>query len=168
MSQRFIVLTSAAVLCGFATSTAAQPAPVIRPEHPDLRKMIDDGAERSATFQNLIARLEATSLVVYIRFDRCAGGVAACTRIAAPQDATRRLLIVLDKFGRGPSDLIALLAHELQHAIEIAEAPHVVDEASFRHFYATTGLRHSAGYETAAALHVTRTVASELANRRRR
>jgi hypothetical protein len=167
MSQHS-VLASAAVLFCLATTTAAQPVGAVRPEHPDLRKMIDDGVDRSATFENLVVRLDATSLVVYVRFGRCAGAVAACTHLVASQGTTPRLLIVLDRFGRTRSDLIALVAHELQHALEIAEALYVVDLPSFHHFYTTTGRRGMDGYETDAAIRVARTVASELAKRRRR
>lgn len=161
MSQRLIALAAVAVLGGFTTSSHAHAAGAIRPEHADVTKLINEGTRRSATFKGLIERLNATGLVVYVRFAACPGAVA-CTRFVAPQGATRRVLVVLDRFGRGPSDLIVLLAHELQHALEIADSPQVVDEASFRHFYATTGLWHGAGYETAAAIHVARTVGSEL------
>lgn len=165
MSQQS-VLASAALLCCLATTAAAQTVGAVRPEHPDLRKMIDDGIDRSATFRTLVDRLKARSLIVYVRFDRCPGGVAACTRFVTPQGTTRRLLIVLDRFGRAPSQLIALLAHELQHAVEIADAPNVIDLPSFHHFYATTGRRVSAGYETDKAIRVARIVAAELAKRR--
>ena len=165
MSQQ-PVLASAALLCCLATTAAAQTAGAVRPEHPDLRKMIDAGIDRSATFRTLVDRLNAGSLVVYVRFDRCPRAVAACTRFVTPQGTTRRLLIVLDRFGRAPWQLIALLAHELQHALEIAGAPDVVDLPSFHHLYATTGRRVSAGYETDAAIRVARIVAAELAERR--
>jgi hypothetical protein len=165
MSQQS-VLALAALLCCLAPAAAGQSIGAVRPEHPDLRKMIEEGLDRSATFRTLVDQLNASSMVVYVRFGRCTGAVAACTRFVTPQGTTRRLLIVLDRFGRAPWQLIALLAHELQHALEIAEAPNVVDLPSFHHFYATTGLRVSAGYETDAAIRVARIVASELAKRR--
>jgi hypothetical protein len=151
----------------FAERTAAQPIGVLRPEEPELRKTIEEGVRQSATFENLVNRLNRNRLVVYIRFDRCAGGVAACTRLVAPRDTTRQLLIVLDRFGRSPRDLTALLAHELQHALEIAEAPTVTDGASLERLYSTTGLHFREGYETEAAIRVGRAVTDELSKRRR-
>lgn len=168
MSQQLLTVASVAILSSFPMTAVAQPGTAIRPEHPDLQQLIDDGGRRSATFQGLIARLDATAIIVYVRFDRCGGGVAACTRVAASHRNTRRLLIVLDRFGRGPSALIALLAHELQHAIELSEAPQVVDETSLRLFCATSGWQSREGCETAEALRVGRAVASEMATRRSR
>lgn len=163
MPHRFIVFGM--VLCGLVPSSYAQSVGAVRPEHADVREMIAEGAARSATFKGLIERLNGTGLVVYIRFGPCAGGVAACTRLVARQGDTRRLLIAVDRFGRAPWDLITLLAHELQHALEIAEQPTIVDGASFRQFYAANGRRHSAGYETAAAIAVAQAVSSELWDR---
>jgi len=165
MSQRFIALASVAFLSCVVETTSAQPAGALRPEHPELKKMIETGSRESPTFRHLVEQLDATSLVVYLRFNPCGGAVAACLRFVAPQGSTRRVLIVLDRFGRSRSDLIALLAHELQHALEIAAAPQVIDDASFRDFYESTGLHASAGYETTAATRTTRLVASELSER---
>lgn len=55
-----------------------------------------------------------------------------------------------------PAMLIALLAHELQHAAEVARASWVVDEASFAELYDRIGTRSCTRqshpcYETAAA-----------------
>lgn len=162
MLSRFIVLASVAFLSCIAATTSAQSTGALRPEHPELKKMIEAGSQQSPTFRHLVEQLDATSLIVYLRFNSCGGAVAACLRFVAPQGTTRRALIVLDRFGRSPSDLIALLAHELQHALEIADAPHVVDEWSFRDFYGSRGRRLSEAYETTAATRTTRLVASEL------
>jgi hypothetical protein len=165
MSQRFIALASVAFLSCVVETASAQSAGALRPEHPELKKMIETGSQQSPTFRHLVEQLDATSLVVYLRFNPCGGAVAACLRFVAPQGSARRVLIVLDRFGRSRSDLIALLAHELQHALEIAEAPQVVDDASFRDFYESSGLHVSAGYETTAATRTTRLVVSELSQR---
>ena len=164
MSPTVLGVALALVSC-VAARTAAQPIEVLRPEDPELRKLIEEGVTRSPTFRELFTRLNRTSVVVYIRFDRCAGAVAACTRPVASRGSTRQLLIVLDRFGRSPWDLIALLAHELQHAVEIAEAIGVIDAKSLEQFYSTAGRRYREGYETDVAIRVGRTVASELAKR---
>jgi hypothetical protein len=173
--QSIVVALVASLFCPIATA-ASQPIGALRPEVQDLRKTIQEGIDGSPTFRRLLERLNASNLVVYVRFGRCAGAVAGCTHLIAHQGTARRLLIVLDRFGRSPWDLVALLAHELQHALEIADAASVVDVPSLRHLYATTGRRVYAttgrrgeeGYETDAAIRVARTVTSELAKRRRR
>ena len=159
----------AAIAAAGADTVAAQSgSPAVRPEDAGIRALIASGMERSATFSDLNARLEKGDVIVYVRFSRCAGGVAACLVWTSARADTRRLLIKVDRFGRSPNELTALLAHELQHALEIAEAPDVIDLPSFRHFYMSTGRPAIEGYETDAAIRVARTVASELANRRPR
>jgi hypothetical protein len=51
-------------------------------------------------------------------------------------------------------DLIAILGHELQHAVEIADAPTVVDQASMAAFYDAIGARREgrATFDTADAV----------------
>lgn len=166
MSKQSIGLASAVLLFCLAATTAAQPIGALRPEGRDVRKMIEEAVRQSATFQNVSERLNATNVVVHVRFGRCPGAVAACTHFIGSQGTIRRLLIVLDRFGRSPWDLMALLAHELQHALEIAEAASVVDAPSFHHFYETTGRKVSEGYETEAAIRAGRAVASELTKHR--
>jgi hypothetical protein len=61
-----------------------------------------------------------------------------------------------------------LLAHELQHALEVAEAPDVIDPATLRAHYERIGYRSNAddrtpSFDTAAAIDVQRRVAAELA-----
>ena len=57
-----------------------------------------------------------------------------------------------------------MLGHELQHALEIAQAPGVQDEASMRRYYerAGAGRSHERGFETRAAQDAGRQVRLEL------
>jgi predicted ATPase len=61
---------------------------------------------------------------------------------------------------------IAMLAHELQHAVEIADTPSIVDEASLAREYARIGYRsrsaHGLAFDTKAAVEIGRRVAEEL------
>jgi len=118
------------------------------------------------TFRELSARLDTGDVVVYVRSSPCTGGVPACLIWATAGPCPRRLLIKLDRFGRSPDELTALLAHELQHANEVASAKDIIDLASFQKSFASRGRKNSAGYETEAAAAITRKVASELARSR--
>ena len=65
----------------------------------------------------------------------------------------------------GSNDSIALVGHELRHALEVAESPEVRDEASLIALYERIG-HHSAGthhYDTGAAQAAGRKVKAELA-----
>ena len=55
--------------------------------------------------------------------------------LASARSGSRRLLVNLDRFGKSESELVGLLAHELQHANEVAFAPEVRDAASFQEFF---------------------------------
>jgi hypothetical protein len=66
-----------------------------------------------------------------------------------------------------PRKRLAFLAHELQHALEIAESPGVVDADTMEAFYETVGFQtYTDGthreFETKAALAVQRLVEEEV------
>jgi hypothetical protein len=119
--------------------------------------------ERSATFRDLHSGLDGANVVVYVRFSPCTGGVPACLVWAATDANARRLVIKINRFGRSSDELTALLAHELQHANEVAADPDIIDLASFQKSVASHGRTHAAGVETAAAIAITKRVTAELA-----
>jgi hypothetical protein len=134
----------------------------VRPEDAALRVLIARGIERSATFRDLKTSLDNTDVIVYVKFARCAGGVAACLVWASSGGRPRRLLVKLDRFGRSPDELTILLAHELQHANEVASAAGVTDLESFRTSFASRGWKQGDGFETEQAREISRRVAAEL------
>jgi hypothetical protein len=139
----------------------------VRPEQGDVQRVVAKGLEGSETFRELAARLDSSDVVVYVRFARCAGVVPACLMLASSTSGSRRLLVNLDRFGKSENELVGLLAHELQHANEVASAPEVRDAASFQKFFERCGWKGSDGFETAHAKEITRKVASEMIGRRR-
>ena len=118
--------------------------------------------ERSATFRDLSARLDASDVIVYIRFSPCSRGVPACLVWASSAPDGRRLLIKADRFGRSPDELTALLAHELQHANEVASDSGIRDLASFQKSFASRGWKHGNGFETGEAIAISKKVAAEM------
>ena len=66
---------------------------------------------------------------------------------------------------------IATLGHELRHALEIADTPSVVDDASLAELYECTGfasraMKPGAGYDSALAVEAGREVWAELSRGR--
>ena len=62
---------------------------------------------------------------------------------------------------------IAALGHELRHAVEVADAPSIVDVESLGEHYrrigfASHGVKQGSGYETRAAIDAARQVWAEL------
>ena len=72
------VVLAAIAAMGGVTANAQGESPAVRPEDAAIRALIASGMERSATFRDLKTRLDSADVIVYVRFSRCAGGVAAC------------------------------------------------------------------------------------------
>ena len=159
--------TAGVVLAAIATAgggvvSAQSELPAVRPESAAIRALIASAMDRSATFRDLKTRLDSTDVIVYVRFSRCPSGIPACLAWITAGSGSRRLLIRIDRFDSSPDRLTALLAHELQHANEVAAAPDITDLASFQKSFASRGWNHGAGFETEQAQNTTRTVAAEL------
>ena len=102
--------------------------------------------------------------MIYVRFSRCQGSLGGCLLWASAAPGLRRVVIKLDHFGRSPNELTALLAHELQHALEVADAPEIKDLASFQKAFAGRGWKGAHGFETTQAREITKRVAAELSS----
>jgi hypothetical protein len=132
-----------------------------------LRSLFEEGKDRSPTFQGLVRRLEQSNVVVYIEGDRWsttsfAGRLSFLSTVAG----TRYLLIRVAPL---PSSIqqLAMMGHELQHAVEVADSPEVVDEESFLREYRRIGyisghVDSGLGFDTRAAIDAGWRVAEEL------
>ena len=124
--------------------------------------LLDEAAARSATVRALIDRLAATDVIVYVEMTASPQIALARTKLVAATPGVRFLRIGI----RGmlpPHDVTPLLAHELQHAVEIAESADVRDEDGLRRLYARIGHQHGMdSYETDAARAVERAVRLEM------
>ena len=159
------VVVAMIVAAGGETVSAQNGSPAVRAESDGVRELIAGGMQRSETFRDLGARLDTSDVVVYVRFSSCSRGVPACMLWASAGAGSRRLLIKVDRFGRNADELMALLAHELQHANEVATAPEITDAISFQESFASRGWKHLAGFETGEATRITKQVAAELSRR---
>jgi hypothetical protein len=148
-----------------AGSPAADPDagyPRVRAASPLMRSIITDTAARSATVRDLIARLEDTDVIVYVELTASPRIPIARTSLVTTSPTVRYLRIGINASVPFP-DVPPMLAHELQHAVEIAEAPGVVDDAAVRRLFRRIG-RTSGGdrFETEAARDVEWIVRREL------
>jgi hypothetical protein len=153
------------IATGEGIINAQSESPRVRPESAGTRALIDRGLERSGTFRELNTRLQNTNVIVYVRFSSCSQGVPSCLLWASADTGGRRLLVKLDRFGRSPDELTALLAHEFQHANEVAADLAITDPVSFENSFASRGRKHTAGFETAEAGEILRKVTAELSHR---
>jgi hypothetical protein len=156
------VLLLTIVTTGEGIVNAQAKSARVRPEDAAIRALIDRGIDQSATFRVLITALDNADVIVYVRFSRCFQGVPSCLFWAAADTDVRRLLIKIDRFDRSPNELTALLAHELQHANEVASDPEITNLASFQRSFASHGWKHAVGFETEEARKISKRVAREL------
>ena len=140
----------------------------VRSSVGEISDLIADGYRRSVTFHALVERLQASNVIVSIQPAACAGGrIRSCLAGVKGSDLERHIWIKVDPQHTIKNRLIATMAHELQHAVEIAEHPEIVDAASALRFYRTVsigpcGRRLSDECETTRALDTERQVVDEL------
>jgi len=136
--------------------------PHIRSGGADVRALLDLGYARSATFKSLVDRLERAPVIVFVRFARCTGRVPACVHYLGERDGDRYVRIAIDRLEGGEARLCCLLAHELQHAVELADAPEARTHPDVERLLARIGRQWGEGFETDAAAAVAREVEREL------
>lgn len=149
-----------------ADTVAARPSSV-RTAVADLRPTLANGIALSATFRSLVDRINRSDLVVYVQ---C--GLFTETRLLGrllflSSVVNQRFVVIQIKCLQTQDALIVTLAHELQHAVEVAEVQSVIDAASMARLYAGIGELVSdnpgaTAYETTAALTSARRVHREL------
>src|SRR5688572_20493535 len=112
----FVASTEAAQPSG---SSHARATARLRPATETVRVMVDDAIERSATVRALAREIAASDLIVYVEMGRPAPPAIATTVLVTATPRTRYVRITIDAM-TPPNGLVPLLAHELQHAVEIA------------------------------------------------
>jgi hypothetical protein len=118
-----------------------------------LTDLLARGVRRSATFAGLIAKLNARDVIVYIEpVDQLPPTIAGRLMLI-PIAHNQRYLRIQVRVSAGPDELIALIGHELQHALEIAGSPDVRDERALIALYQRIGQTGTGlhSYDTRAA-----------------
>ena len=152
MRSRFIAVAVAVLLglplgVGPASAHVPRPGPHVRPLTPSATAFLADATGRSPIVRNLVERLGETDVVVYLAesMDGCAPNLRACLTFLVSAAGTRYVIVRVDRWLVAPWDRTAWLAHELEHAIEIAGAPEVQDAASLARFYRRIGWQSGSG-----------------------
>src|SRR2546422_1551246 len=102
--------------------TAADPLVAlthIRPTSPELQSLVDEGIERSPAFRALVAKLEASNVIVYVSFREFSDQLIEGRLVFIGTTAGLRYLQVYVESSLPHDRHLALLGHELRHALEI-------------------------------------------------
>ncbi len=124
----------------------------VRTRNAEAAALLEQAIRKSPTVARLVRALEETDLIVHVETG-CLK-VKAATRIAAVTPHCRFIRITIN-IPELECRMIGELAHELQHAVEIAGAPDLRDDAGLRKFYEVHGIRTlEGGYCTLEARRV--------------
>lgn len=158
LSLAYVAVCGLLLAC-FQPSVMTPPATHrVRSTDTRMLDLLHEGSARSAAFRTLIDTIDRSNGIVYVEFGYCAfGHLDGCLLpFLAPAHGGRYLRIVVtsDTNRRAHDQLIALVAHEMRHALEVLEHEEVVNvvtmEAMFRKIGVPLTGRRS-GYETSAA-----------------
>jgi len=166
-------LLSVLVLCQLAAFSSAlagtaawgtDQVPRVRPTGPRAAYTLERGHARCPTIRALVTELQATDTIVYVTIDPRTAGLAATITFLGATPVSRFLRVNL----RGDlttRQMIIMLGHELQHALEVAHAPSIRDRGAFDAHYRCVGLNtpDPDRFDTRAALLAAERIKRELA-----
>jgi hypothetical protein len=120
--------------------------------------------QRSAVIRAMVSELDGSNVIVHIESSRLLPfGIGGVTRFVTSQGGYRYIRITLSVW-LTPSNRVAILGHELQHAIELAHAD-ATDTAALRRLFTSEGayaVRTDDYFETREAVRVEKRIRQEL------
>jgi hypothetical protein len=146
--------------------SANDRSPRVRPSDSRATSLVLQGLERSETLRYLVNQLEQRDVLVYVEMQptlkkRLAGALTWMTATKMHRYVRVSINPELHK-----DAAIATLGHELQHALEVANAPEIVDATTLQAYYEKNGnsnQAHVKGWDTEAARVAGEDVRRELA-----
>jgi hypothetical protein len=147
--------------------TEQSPQRHVRTTEPEVQALIESATGRSARFRLLVTTLNESDVIVYVE--------TSVTRTTQLRGHLVHRIVVrgMHRYLRlrlnpnGPVEQrIGVIAHELQHVLEVAEAPQVGRSETIQRLFRLIGFNSGTlcgdCYETTRALDVERTVREEL------
>ena len=143
MTQRLALVVVALLLAPGASALAQErsrsPKPV-RAITLELKQLVDTGYRQSHTFRSIVENLVGSFVTVHIvPATSLPTGFLGGLQFVTTANGYRYLRISM-RTDLKQAVLIATLGHELQHALEIGQAAHVVDLGTLRDYYRLTGI----------------------------
>lgn len=158
MTRRpLFVILLAMLFAAPAAGAGADDVPRLRTADRRLRALVEEAVARSPSLRALVGRLQRSDVVVYLRCEALSPRLDGRLTFVSAVGGFRYVLVHLAA-ERSPLRKMAALGHELQHAVEIAERPEIVDHASLARAYASFGFERRAeryavtAFDTVAAV----------------
>jgi len=132
----------------------------LRPLTADAGALIAAGQARSETFRRLVETLEQHAVVIWLEIGWLSTLDSQLAFVGASQAGPLLRITICPHNTRDAQ--VAWLAHELQHAVEVATSPAVTSAKTMAKFYAARGFVSAGGFCTAEAQGASRQVRAEL------
>jgi hypothetical protein len=151
-----------------AVSTHDPSTDHVRTSEPAIVALLDAGRRSSPTFRELLKTLDESDVIVYVKPKLTRPGLNAYLAHNIVASGGYRYLRIAVELRGAWRHLVASLGHELQHAVEVARAPTVRDDAGLVQMFERSNLKFGcqagAGecYETKAAKDVEATILEEV------
>jgi hypothetical protein len=143
----------------------------VRSSEPEIVALIQAGVERSATFRRLVEALDRSDVIVYIKLKVARQALGGYLAHNVLNGGSYRYLRVAISVRGSNVRAIAVLAHELQHALEVAGDSEARDPARVERLFARLAMGQACGvgncFETKAAMDVEAAVQEEVSRARR-
>jgi hypothetical protein len=157
------------ILAASLSTQTAAPTSHVRTADARIAALIDVGLARSATFRQLVDTLNASDVIVYVDTKQTRPMLRGYLAHTMSSAGSVRYLRVSIRTRGADQWLVAVLAHELQHAVEVAEHREVRDADALGRLFDRLSSRFlcsQACVETRAAMSIQATVEDELRTRR--
>jgi len=153
------------ILCGLTSVRAT--AGDVRPLQERGTRVLAKGSDASMTFRQLIDRIAQSDVIAYVDLAPYEEpGLEGALEFVATVGGARYVRVWLQP-RRTDDELIVTLGHELQHVVEVADAPQVVSQDSLAVFCAHTGKSDKPGhFETRAAQLAAKRIRTEMSGPR--
>lgn len=136
--------------------------PHVRMPQAHVARLVAGAAARSPTLASLLQQLQDTDVVVFVTTTTALAPRIAGRTILVNATSSIRYLRVEVRANASGDEIITTIAHELQHAMEIARSD-VRSERALARLFETIGEHHARGFESAGARAIGVRVRRELA-----
>jgi hypothetical protein len=139
-------------------------SPRVRSTSTNVAGLLREGIKRSITFADLIARLSVTDLIVYVEPSRDLPRTLDGRVLLLPMTRNQRYVRAEIRTDLPLAEQIGVIAHELQHALEIAVDESVKSVDAVAALYRRIGIpgRGDHTFDTTAAKDMGKLVRAEI------
>jgi hypothetical protein len=168
---RHFAPTAFLLLASASSVMAERTGPFLRTDDARLAAALVRGRDESPTFRAIVDQLDESDLIVYVSRGSLSGQTSASTQLLTWTGGYRYVRVTLEL--DPDTDVgVAMLGHELRHALELADAPWVNDDGAVLSLYREIGYssctRPTPCYDTLEAVEAGRQVLAELRHLDRR